>query len=196
MKHLKHSVLLLVVFSFALMLVGCATPPDAEKSAAKVAADAAVSAGADKYAIADFGAAKNLWDKAESLMNEKKYKEAKQVYIDAKSAFEKATGAVETGKKAMTDEVNTALVSLEDSWKNLEAAVKKAEKSLKDKKDIWTTDAKAFEEGMKATKDMIASDPVGAKAKASELKAIIDKWDATVKELSATPVKAETPKKK
>ena len=196
MKHFKHAVLLLAVFSLALMFVGCATPPDAEKAAAKTAADAAVSAGADKYAATDFSTAKSLWDKAESLMNEKKYKEAKQAYIDAKSAFEKAAGAVEAGKKAVTIEVNATVASLEDGWKSLEAAVKKAEKSLKDKKDIWNTDAKAFEEGMKATKDMIASDPIGAKAKADELKAIIDKWDAAVKELPVTPAKAETPKKK
>ena len=31
-------------------------------------------------------------------MDEKKYKEAKQSYIDAKAAFEKATGSVEAGK--------------------------------------------------------------------------------------------------
>jgi len=196
MKHFKHAVLLVMVFSLALMFAGCAKPPDTEKAAAKAAADAAVSAGADKYAAADFGAAKGLWDKAESLMNEKKYNEAKQGYIDAKAAFEKAAGAVGAGKKAVTDEVNTAVASLEEGWKGIDAAVKKAAKGLKDKKDAWDTDAKAFEEGMKATKDMIASDPIGAKTKAAELKAIIDKWDAAVKELPAAPAKAETPKKK
>ncbi|HQP52044.1 MAG TPA: DUF4398 domain-containing protein [Syntrophorhabdaceae bacterium] len=195
MKHLEYAVLLLVVLSFAFMFTGCATPPDAEKTAAKASYDAAATAGADKYAANDFGAAKSLWDKAESLLNEKKYKEAKQVYIDAKTAFEKAKAAVEAGKKAVVDEVNAVVSSLEESWKSLEETAKKMEKSLKGKKDEWSADAKAIEEGLKATKDMIASDPIGAKVKSTELKTMIDKWDTAFKELPA-PAKTPAPKKK
>ena len=33
-----------------------------------------------------------------------KYKEAKQSYIDAKAAFEKASAGVEAGKKALMDQ--------------------------------------------------------------------------------------------
>ena len=128
MKRFGYLVSLMIVFALVFVFVGCAKPPDAEKSAAKAAMDAAVSAGADKYAATDFGTAKGVWDTAESQMMDKKYKEAKQGYIDAKSAFEKAAGGVEAGKKAMTDEANAALVSLEDDWKNLEATAKKVEK--------------------------------------------------------------------
>ena len=96
----------------------------------------------------------------------------------------------------MADEVNAAVAGIEEGWKNLEASVKKVEKSLKDKKDEWSADSKAFEEGLKAVKDMAASDPIGAKAKTSELKAVIDKWDTAIKELPAEPVKAVKPKKK
>ena len=187
MKRSKYLVSLMVVLSLAFVFTGCAKPPDAEKSAAQAAMGAAVSVGADKYAAADFGAAKTLWDTAESQMNDKKYKEAKQGYIDAKAAFEKAAGGVEAGKKAMTDEANAAVASLEDGWKNLEAIAKKVEKKMKDKKDAWDADTKAFAEGLKTTKDMIAADPAGVKAKAGELKTIIDKWDATFKELAAAP---------
>ena len=196
MERFKHSVLLVIVLALAFVIVGCAKPPDAEKSAAQAAMSAAASAGADKYAAADFGTAKGVWDTAESQMKDKKYKEAKQGYIDAKAAFEKAANGVAAGKKAMTDEVNAAVASLEDGWKNLEATAKKVEKKMKDKKDAWDADAKAFAEGMKATKDMVAADPAGAKEKAGELKAIIDKWDATFNELAAAPAKTEAPKKK
>ena len=187
MKRYNYLVSLMVVLSLAFVFTGCAKPPDAEKSAAKTAMDAAASAGADKYAATDFAAAKTLWDTAESQMTDKKYKEAKQGYIDAKAAFEKAAGGVEAGKKAMTDEANAAVASLEDGWKNLEAIAKKVEKKMKDKKDAWDADTKAFAEGLKTTKDMIAADPAGVKAKAGELKTIIDKWDATFKELAAAP---------
>ena len=197
MERFKYVVALMIVLAVAFVFVGCAKPPDAEKSAAQAARDAAVSAGADKYAAADFGAAKALWDTAESQMKDKKYKEAKQGYIDTKAAFDKAKGGVETGKKTMTDEVNAAVATLEDGWKNLEATANTIEKKMKDKKADWDADAKAFAEGLKATKDMIATDVAGAKAKAGELKTtIIDKWDAALKELAAAPAKTEEPKKK
>ncbi len=189
MKHLKHVVSLMMVLALALVFIGCAKPPDEEKSAAKAAMDAAAAAGADKYAATDFKAAKGLWDKAEAQMTEKKYSEAKQGYVDAKAAFQKAAAAVDAGKKAVTAEVTAAVAALEESWKNVDAAAKKFKKKMKDKKDAWAADVKAFEEKLKATKDMIAADPAGAKAKTGELKAIVDKWDAAFKELAAAPAK-------
>jgi len=195
MKHLKYSLSLIVFLALALVVIGCAKPPEAEKSAAKTAMDAAVSAGAGKYATADFDAAKKLWDAAETKMTEKEYKEAKQVYIDAKAAFEKAAGTAEAGKKALTDEANAAVASLEEGWTNLEGASQKVAKNMKDKKEMWDADVKAFAEGLKAMKDMIATDPSGAKAKGGELRVIIDKWDATFKELAAAPVKPVAVKK-
>ena len=188
MKGMKYSVSLMIVLALAFVFVGCAKPPDAEKSAAKTTMDAAVTAGADKYAAGDFEAAKGRWDSAESQMANKDYKEAKQSYLDAKSAFEMAAGNVQKNKDA-TDAVNAALPSLENDWKNLEATAKKVEKKMTDKAEDWTADQKAFTDGMQAAKDMVAKDPAGAKAKTDELKAMIDKWDATFKELSAAPAK-------
>jgi len=71
----------------------------------------------------------------------------------------------------------------------LKATAKKVEKKMTDKAEDWTADQKAFTDGMQAAKDMVAKDPAGAKAKTDELKAMIDKWDATFKELSAAPAK-------
>jgi hypothetical protein len=190
MKHFKYVVSFMLVFALALVFIGCAKPPEAEKSAAKAAMDAAVAASADKYAAADFSAAKALWDTAEAKMNEKKYDEAKQGYINAKPAFEKAAGAAVAGKKALTDEVTAALAGLEEGWKTLAASAKNVEKKMKDKKADWVVDVKAFEDGLKATKDMIATDPAGAKARAGELKTILDRWDAAFKELAAAPAPA------
>lgn len=192
MKQVRLS---FVVLGLLLVLVGCAKPPDAEKQAAKTAMDAAISAGADKYAATDLNAAKKIWDTAESQMKEKKYKEAKQSYIDAKAAFEKAAKGVESGKKAVTDQANAAMKALEEAWKNLEATAKKMEKKLKDKKEAWTTDAKAISEGLGKVKEMIATDPAGAKAKLDELKNMADKWENTFKEMAAPPAKPEAPKK-
>ncbi len=77
MMQLKYSLSLIVFIALALVVLGCAKPPEAEKSAAKTAMDAAVSAGAGKYATADFEAAKSLWDASEAQVTEKKIQGSK-----------------------------------------------------------------------------------------------------------------------
>ena len=195
MKHFKYSVSLMMVLALVLVFIGCAKPPEAEQKAAKTAMDAAVSAGADKYAAADLNAAKKVWETAEAQVKEKKYKEAKQGYMDAKAAFEKAAGAVEAGKKAVTDEATAAVTAMEEAWKGVEAAAKKVEKKMKAQKDAWAADAKAFGDNLKAAKEMIAAEPTVAKAKVGELKGVIEKWEAAIKELAAPPAKVEGKKK-
>jgi len=189
---------LAVVLSLVFLFTGCSKPPEAEQKAAKSAMDAAMSAGADKYAAADLDAAKKKWDEAEAQVKDKKYKEAKPTYIDAKAAFEKASAGVEAGKKAVADQVNADLATLEGTWKNLDATAKKMEKKIQDK-DAWTNDAKAMTEGLAKAKEMAASDPGAAKAKMDEVKGMMDKWDNAFKEMAAAPApapaKPEAPKK-
>ena len=91
----------------------------------------------------------------------------------------------------MADQVGAGLTALEGAWKDLEAAAKKVEKNMKDKKDAWMADAKAIGEGMAKVKEMAASDPAGAKAKLDEVKGLVAKWDGAIKEMSAAPAKPE-----
>ena len=107
-------------------------------------------------------------------MKEKKYKEAKQSYIDAKAAFEKAGAGVEAGKKAIADQANAALTALEGTWKNLEAKARKMKKWLKDKKDARATHEKAVRDGLEKAKEMVATAPAEAKAKLDELKTMVE----------------------
>jgi len=169
---------------------------NAEKEAAKKAMDAAMSAGADKFASADLEAARRVWDSAESQMKEEKYREAKESYIGAKAAFEKAAAGVEAGKKAVPNHAKAALKTLEADWKKLQVTAKKMEKKLKDKKQTWTADAKAIKEGLGKSKKMIDSAPAEAKAKMDAVKTLIDKWETTFKEMAKSPSKAKTTKKK
>ncbi len=187
MKHFKYSVSLMVVLAFTLMFLGCAKPPEAEKAAAAAAANAAITAGADKYAAADLAAAQKVLEGAEAQMKEKKYKEAQKAYVDAKIAFEKAAAAVAAGKQAAAAQANASVAALEEAWLKLDITAKALEKKMLDKKDAWTADVAAFPGLAKAAKDAIAADPVGAKVKIDELKAVVDKWDAAFKALSAPP---------
>jgi len=192
MKHVRLSVSLLVVLALTLVFMGCAKPPEAEKQAAKAAMDAAISAGADKYASDSLDAAKKIWDTAESQMKEKKYEDAKKSYIDATIAFKKA--AMDAGKKAAAEQANAALATVEESWKNVEATAKKMGKKLKDK-EAWTADAKAISEGLGKAKEMIAANPFQAKTKLDELKTMVDKWENTFKEMATAPAKPKAAKK-
>ena len=196
MRMIKLSLFVLVAFVMGMVLAGCSKPPEAEKEAAKKAMDAAISVGADKYASADLETARKVWDTAESQMKEKTYKEAKQSYMDAKAAFEKAAAAVEAGKKAVTDQANAALKALEEEWKKLRVTANKMEKKLKGKKQAWAADAKTIREGLAKSKEMIASAPAEAKAKLDELKTMIDRWEATFREMAASPSKPKAAKKK
>ena len=196
MRMIKLSLFVLVVFGLGMVLAGCSKPPEAEKEAAQKAMDAAISVGADQYASADLEAARKVWDTAESQMKEKKYKEAKQSYIDAKAAFEKAAAAVEAGKKAVTDQANAALKTLEEEWKKLRITADKMEKKLKAKKQAWTADAKAIREGLAKSKEVIASAPAEAKAKLDGLKTMIDRWETILREIAKSPSKPKATKKK
>jgi hypothetical protein len=194
--NMKRSILfvsLMMTVMVAVVVIGCSKPPEAEKSEAKTAMEAALSAEAPRYASADFQAAMKIWDASESQMKEKKYPEAKQGYIDAKAAFEKASGSVAAGKKAVVGEVNTdelkaAVASLEEDWNNLLTLAKKVEAKL-EKKKLWENDAKAFSERLKAAKEMIATDPISAKLKIDTLKPFIASYRILFKQLEGTPGK-------
>jgi hypothetical protein len=193
---IKLSLFVFVAFALGMVLSGCSKPPEAEKEAARKAMDAAISVGADQYASADLKAAKEVWDNAESQMKERKYKEAKQSYLDAKAAFEKAVAAVEAGKKAVAEQANAALKTLEEEWKRLRVTANKMEKKLKAKKQAWTADAKTMSEDLAKSKEMIASTPAEAKAKLDEVKTMIDRWETTFREMAKSPSKPKTAKKK
>jgi len=191
MKNFRNTASLFVVVALLFLFSGCAKPPEAEQKAAQTAMEAAVAAGADKYAAAELGEANKLKEAADAQVTAKKYKEAKQAYIDAKAAFEKAAGAVEAGKAAAAAaavaDANAALKAAEEGWKAVEADAAKLGKKLKAQKAALAADAKAFGDNLKAAKDMVATDALGAKAKADELKGLIDKWAASLKELAAPP---------
>ena len=187
MKNLRLLVTVLVVIIPVLLLEGCAKPPETEKQAAKAAMDATVLAGGDKYAVTDMEAAKQIWDTAESQMKDKKYKEAKQSYIDAKAAFEKTAEAVESEKKVVADQANTALKTVEASWENLQGTAKKVESKLKEKKEAWIADANTIREGLEQAKEMIVTDSADAKIKLDELSVLVNKWENAFEEIASTP---------
>jgi hypothetical protein len=182
MERFKHSVLLMIALALVFVFAGCfKKPPEKEINAAKAAMDAALAANADKYVPTEFEAAKDLWDKAQLQTMGKKYNEAKQFYIEAKAAFEKSMGGIEAGKKALAESMPATLAGIDADWKKLQANFKENGKGLS--MDEWNADVKAYAEGQKTAKELIATDPAAAKVKADELKAMIAKWNTAIKDL-------------
>jgi len=204
MRMTRLSVFVLVVFALGMLLTSCSKPPEAEKEAARKAMDAAMSAGADQYASADLEAANKVWNTAESQMKEEKYKEAKESYITAKAAFEKATAAVEAGKKAAADQANA---EKEPAKKAMDAAMSAgaeqyAPADLEAAKKIWDTAESQMKEekykqakesyiGAKAAFEKATAVQPGKKAISDQAKAAMKNVEAEWKKLQATAKKMQ-----
>jgi hypothetical protein len=202
---IKLSVFALVVFAVGMVWVSCSKPPEAEKEAARKAMDAAFSAGADKYAPAELEAANKVWDTAESQMKEEKYKEAKESYIGAKAAFDKAAAAVEAGRKAAADQANA---EKEATRKAMDAAHsagadKYASADLEAARRLWdTAESQLKEEKYKEAKGSYieakgafekaaAAVEAGKKAISDQAKAALKTVEAEWNKLRATAKKME-----
>ena len=205
MRVIKLSVFALVVFAVGMVWVSCSKPPEAEKEAARKAMDAAFSAGADKYAPAELEAANKVWDTAESQMKEEKYKEAKESYIGAKAAFDKAAAAVEAGRKAAADQANA---EKEATRKAMDAAHsagadKYASADLEAARRLWdTAESQLKEEKYKEAKGSYieakgafekaaAAVEAGKKAISDQAKAALKTVEAEWNKLRATAKKME-----
>ncbi len=176
----------------ALMVAGCASPPEAEKKAADAAVAAAKSAEADKYAGPAYKAVTDLQRQADSFMGEKKYKEAKAAYERAKGLGDDAAKAAVAGKTAMKAEVEKGIAAAEAAWTGVEKQAQAAAKKMKpDVKKAWEADEKATKDALAAAKTALANSPSEAKDKLASVLASIEKW---TKDLApAMPAAAAAP---
>lgn len=197
MNALRVRLAVPLVTMVGLLAFGCASPPEAEKKAADAAVSAARSAGADKYAAADFTAMSDALKTAESEMSAKKYKEAKASYEKVTPLAEKAAKSAESGKAAMKAEVEKQAGEIEKRWQDLEGKAKAAGKKLKaEQKKAWEAAAKSVTAGLSAAKAAAGNDPAGAKGQLGAVMAAVDKWDAELQTLAAPAKKPEVKKVK
>lgn len=177
-----------VLAGVALLAAGCDSPPEAEKKAADSAVAAAKSAEADKYAGPAYKAVTDVQKQAESLMGEKKYKEAKAAYERTKGLADDAAKAAVSGKTAMKAEVEKGIAAVEAAWAGLEKQAAAAAKKMKpDVKKAWEADEKAAKESLAAAKAALANSPAEAKDKLASVLASIEKWS---KDLAAPAMPA------
>ena len=189
-----------VLAGVALMAAGCDSPPEAEKKAADAAIAAAKSAEADKYAAPAYKAVSDLQRQADTLMAEKKYKEAKAAYERAKGLADDAGKAAVTGKAAMKAEVEKGIAAAEAAWTGIEKQAQTAVKKMKpDQKKAWEDDVKAAQAALKGAQDALANSPAEAKEKLGVVLASLEKATKDLAQVAppkSPQVKAPAPAKK
>ncbi len=100
-----------LALSAALITAACGTPPDKEIQQAQTAIDAARTAGADRFAVEEFGAAQDLLTRAKDAITQRDYRLALNHALDAReraqNAARDATGRMAAAKRdaegALTD---------------------------------------------------------------------------------------------
>lgn len=184
-RHLSLGFLSLVLLAAAL-LAGCAKPPTEEIAKAEQAVAAAKQQQADVYVQEGFSKAEAALASAKDLVNQKKYKEAKEAAINAEKLAAEAGTQVEAAKEKMKAEAEQMLSANQTGIADLKTmivkAIKKKAKINRDelqglvgKWEIDMTDAqgKLAAGEVKAASDMIKAVQEQMAARSSELNAAV-----------------------
>jgi chaperonin cofactor prefoldin len=161
-----------------LLVIGCASPPEAEQKAAREAASAARSAGAEQYAPSEFIAMTAAVKKAEAEMAAKAYKDAKVSYTRVKTLADTAARTALTGKAAMREDLEKQLSDLVQRWEDLEGQAQVASKQMRAvQKRISDADARTVVEQLETAKTAVGGDLVVAKQRLALASAALDKGE-------------------
>ena len=183
--------IMLTLAACCLLVVGCVSPPEAEQKAAREAASAARSAGAEQYAPAEYIAMTAAVKKAESEMAAKAYKDAKVSYTRVKILADTAARTALTGKAAMRDDLEKQLTELVQRWENLEGQAQAASKQMRAvQKKVSEADAQTVVEQLEAAKTAVGGDLVVAKERLALASAALDKWERHLADRGVTAGKS------
>src|SRR5262249_38321860 len=158
--------------------LGCASPPEAEQKAAIDAANAAKSAGAERYALSEFTAMTAALRKAEAEMTARSYKEARASFVRARDLAEKATRSAETGKVAAKVDAEKQLADVESRWTDLRARGDAGARTLKaEQQALWNANARTVADHLASARTALAGDAAAATAKLAPIRAELDKLE-------------------
>lgn len=110
-----------------LLIAGCSEPPQKEIDQAQAAVDAARSAGADRYATADFSAAVSSLDKARAAVEQRDYRQALNYALDSRQRAVDAGRLAADGKARARTTVNAAFTEAATRANALQSALRTAE---------------------------------------------------------------------
>ena len=187
----RRRLIALMLGACGLLVVRCASPPDAEQKTAREAVNAALSAGAEQYAPSESIAMTAAVKKAETEMAAKAYKDARVSYTQAKSLAETAERTALTGKAAIRDDLEKQLTELVQRWENLGGQAQAASKQMRAvQKQISDADARTVVEQLEAAKTAVSGDLGVAKERLALASAALDRWERDLADRRAIAVKS------
>jgi hypothetical protein len=184
----------MVVLSFTLF-TGCAKPPTEEMTKAEKALEEAKQREAPAYVPDLFAKAEESLKKAKDYVDNKKYKEAKQVAIETETLARQAIAGIETAKAKIKTEAEQVAQDVQKGIDDVKALVTAAEK----KKALATAREEVkgvitkWEADFTSIKEKLQSK---AKEAADELKAMKEQVDKKKEEAAALLAPATPPVKK
>lgn len=118
--------LLPVLLVHVLLATGCAEPPDKEINQAQGAIDAAVAAGADKYAAEEHKAAVTALHESHEAVRQRDYRLALNRALDARERGQEAAGQAAAQKAIVRGEVERALNAISTTLEKIQEHVRTA----------------------------------------------------------------------
>ncbi len=164
-SYLRSGLILSILLSLSIFLSSCAKPPKAEIESAEKALMSARSKEAHIYSEETYRKAEEALNKAHSFVSEKKYKEAKELAIEAEKLARQSEGEVEANKAKMKEETEKLLTdirtSIEETKKILPLGVRKKVIAKEEAQKLigkWETDLSSAKESLEMGKVREARD--------------------------------------
>jgi len=171
MKKLRMSMTILLAFLVLISFAGCAKPPTKEMADARQAFEDATASGAEQYAQMEYANAQAALNEAEQLMEQRKYKQAREKALEALSLARQAqagavtnTNTANRNAKEMYDLALQAVNSANDAgaYKYAEDQMRAAQTKLEEAK-------RAYEVGDYVTAKQLAEAALADAQKAEAL---------------------------
>lgn len=193
-KVMKYLVLGIAV---ALLLAGCAKPPEQEKAAAQSAIDAAIQAGANIYGKDEL---RGLQDGMTQALDEekaqegklfKKYDKEREILAKVKADAEALTAAIPARKEEAKKKAIAALDAAKTAVADAKALLAKAPRGKGTRADIeaMTADLKGLDESLPSVQQKIDTEDYFGAADAAKL--IGDKAAAVSEQVKAAMEKVK-----
>jgi hypothetical protein len=125
-----------VLVPFLLVAAACSPPPQKEIDLAQGAIDAARAAGAEQYATSEFTQATTALQQAHDAVEQRDYRLALTLAVDAHDRAQTAARAAADGKAKARSEADAAIARAAMALEQLQARVKTAETAKLARRDL------------------------------------------------------------
>jgi nucleoid-associated protein YgaU len=177
MKKLRVSVTILMAFLVLISFAGCAKPPTKEMADANQAFQDATDSGAAQYAQTEYANAQAVLNEASQLMEQGKYKQAREKAREALTLARQAQAAAitnqNTANRSAQETYNLALQAVNSA--NAAGAYTFAEEQMRDAQMTLEEAKRAYDAGEYSTAKQLAE---AALAKAQKAEALAKQVEA------------------